>query len=117
MCYGLTWTFAWMKKFVFFFAWSLFLLPQDENGYWHLDLGHVTTWQCIEFVCDNVTIPEALEYCFIADDGICCRRNVGWWYRTAEVQMVILAPLQYPPAEKNEPFRFAIQLTFSDLKW
>ena len=64
---------------------KLVLLPQDDNGSCHLDWGHVTTWQCMEFVCDNVTIPETWN---VASSRLMefDSSNADWWY-TAEVQV------------------------------
>ena len=49
----------------------------------------------MEFVCNNVTILEALERCFVAVDGICCREMlVGG---TAEVQVRDPCTLTFRP--------------------
>ena len=88
--------FAWMKKFVFFFAWkeACFCFRKMTIGCWHWNWGHVTTRQCTEFVFDNVTI--ILEVWKVASSQMmdffvvkCCL------VVQQRCKCVILAPLQY----------------------
>jgi len=84
---------AWLEHFctdeevclLLCMEWSLFCFQQMTMT---VDIWIEVTWQSwqyMEFVCDSVTILVALECCFVAVDGICCRRKlVGG---TAEVQV------------------------------
>ena len=72
---------------------SLFCSHQDDKGCWHFDWDHVTMHgMCLRQRDNN---SRSLECCFVAVDGICCRRmSVGG---TAEVQMRDPCSLTFVP--------------------
>jgi len=91
--YGLTWTFC-MDEDVFFFAWKeAYFASADDNGCWRWIEVMWQSWQCMEFVCDNVTILEAWN---VASSRLMEFVVVKCWLVVQQrCKRVILAPLHY----------------------